>query len=106
MLRERFLHHFESHAMSTVVTAEFDSPLGPLLAAATDQGVCTLHFTDCDRASPTSTAFSGPKGRHPFLDQLGDELTNYFTGRLTEFRTPLVMDGTEFQRKVWTELRR
>ena len=35
------------------------------------------------------------------LNRLAAELADYFAGRLTEFRTPLVMDGTDWQRKVW-----
>src|SRR5438270_3895416 len=90
---------------AAIVTAEFDSPLGPLLAAATDAGVCKLEFTDCDRALPP-TAAARTTGRHPYLDQLEAELADYFAGRLSEFRTPLDLMGTEFQRKVWAELRR
>jgi AraC family transcriptional regulator, regulatory protein of adaptative response / methylated-DNA-[protein]-cysteine methyltransferase len=89
---------------SAIATAELDSPVGPLLAGATDEGVCQLEFTDCDRATiPTA---NGVQGRHPHLDQLAAELADYFAGRLTEFRTPLVVTGTDFQRKVWAELRR
>jgi O-6-methylguanine DNA methyltransferase len=85
------------------VTTEIASPVGPLLAGANDDGVCMLEFSDRDRASQTVAAANGASG---FLDQLAGELADYFAGRLTEFRTPLAVEGTEWQRKVWAELRR
>jgi AraC family transcriptional regulator, regulatory protein of adaptative response / methylated-DNA-[protein]-cysteine methyltransferase len=90
-----------------LVTAEIASPVGPLRAGANDDGVCMLEFSDCDRASQTM-ATNGVKknGAGRFLDQLTGELADYFAGRLTEFRVPLAIDGTEWQRKVWAELRR
>ena len=92
---------------AVVVTTEIASPVGPLFAGANDDGVCMLEFSDCDQASQTTaTAIGAKNGASGFLDQLAAELADYFAGRLTEFRTPLAVDGTEWQRKVWAELRR
>ena len=92
---------------AALVTTEIASPVGPLLAGANDDGVCMLEFGDCDRASQTAASANGAKtGAGGFLNQLAGELADYFAGRLTEFRTPLAVDGTEWQRKVWAELRR
>lgn len=93
---------------AALVTKEIGSPVGPLLAGANDDGVCMLEFSDCDRASQTTASTNGAakNGAGGFLDQLAAELADYFAGRLTEFRTPLAVDGTEWQRKVWGELRR
>lgn len=35
-----------------------------------------------------------------------DQLNKYFSGNLTEFDLPLSMKGTDFQRRVWQELRK
>jgi len=92
---------------AALVTTEIASPVGPLLAGANDDGVCMLEFSDCDRASQAAGSVNGAtNGAGKFLDQLAGELADYFAGRLTEFRTPLAVDGTEWQRKVWGELRR
>src|SRR5437899_3276493 len=92
---------------AALVTTEIASPVGPLLAGANDDGVCMLEFGDCDRASQTAATNGVTKnGAHGFLEQLAAELADYFAGRLTEFRTPLAVDGTEWQRQVWAELRR
>ena len=78
-----------------VVTAMLDSPLGRLLAAATDSGICLLEYTDRrmhDRNLATMRrrfAASVVPGRHEWLQRLNDELAAYFDGRLTEFTIPV-----------------
>lgn len=42
----------------------------------------------------------------PLLDAAEQQLTEYFAGERREFDLPLASDGTEFQRKVWSEVRR
>ncbi|MFW5981216.1 MAG: methylated-DNA--[protein]-cysteine S-methyltransferase [bacterium] len=32
------------------------------------------------------------------------ELNEYFTGKLKKFEVPIILKGTEFQKKVWTEI--
>jgi O-6-methylguanine DNA methyltransferase len=84
----------------STVTAVIESPLGPLVAAATDAGVCRLEF---DGVAPRETL---SLGRHPHLDRLRDELADYFAGALSRFTVPLVIRGTAFQEKVWRALLR
>jgi AraC family transcriptional regulator of adaptative response/methylated-DNA-[protein]-cysteine methyltransferase len=45
------------------------------------------------------------QGSHPHLDLLKCELADYFAGRTTSFRVPLVYPGSSFQRRVWAGLR-
>lgn len=40
------------------------------------------------------------------LDQAEQQLGEYFAGDRTDFDLPLANDGSEFQKKVWAELRR
>ena len=46
----------------------------------------------------------GPDDR--VLEAAEDQLAEYFAGDRREFDLPLASDGTEFQRKVWSEVRR
>ncbi len=87
------------------------TPLGPLLAAACDEGLCFLDFVD-RRALATQVrtlrrrvAGSIVPGEHRHLTRVRDELERYFAGTLREFRVPLFAPGTEFQQRVWTQLR-
>jgi AraC family transcriptional regulator of adaptative response/methylated-DNA-[protein]-cysteine methyltransferase len=88
-----------------------DTPLGPMLAVAGDDGLCLLEFVD-RRALETELAFLRGRlgaaivpGPSPVLDHVADELAAYFEGRLQEFTVPLALHATPFQRRVWTALR-
>ncbi len=95
-----------------VVTAELTTPLGPMLAGATDDGICLLEFTD-RRMLPTQRAIVARRfratlvgGHHRLLDRLQRQLDAYFAGTLQEFTVPVVAPGGPLDERVWTELRR
>jgi AraC family transcriptional regulator, regulatory protein of adaptative response / methylated-DNA-[protein]-cysteine methyltransferase len=86
------------------------SPLGPLVAGATDQGICLLEFTDRrmleTQFKTLRKLFQMPvvPGTNKHLQRLQVELAEYFAGQRREFTVPLVFPGTTFQRQVWSEL--
>src|SRR5262249_24759088 len=97
---------------ASITTAMIESPVGPLLAGATDEVVCLLEFTD-RRALETQLAEVRRRfgaavvpGRHGLLDRLRGELDQYFAGKLRRFTVPLIYPGSEFQRAVWSALLR
>ncbi len=87
-----------------------ETPLGPMVAAAVDQGLCLLEFSDRGRLqTQLKTVARRLKlglvpGDHPHLEQLREELTTYFAGELRSFTVPLFTPGTPFQEAVWAEL--
>jgi O-6-methylguanine DNA methyltransferase len=96
---------------SAVVITMLRSPLGTLLAGATDEGVCLLEFADRPML-PTQLEVLERRlqrplvaGRHPLLDRLEAQLDDYFVGRRETFDLPLVAPGTPFQERVWARLR-
>jgi AraC family transcriptional regulator of adaptative response/methylated-DNA-[protein]-cysteine methyltransferase len=87
------------------------TPLGPMIAGATDSGLCLLEFSDrrmlevqLERISRLFPYAVAP-GRNAVLEQTEEELRRYFDGDLRAFGVPLALDGTEFQRAVWEILR-
>lgn len=86
------------------------SPLGPLIAGATSDGLCLLEFTDRRmieaQFQTVKSRFGQPlvPGTNDHLVHLREELMRYFAGKLRTFTVPLVYPGTEFQRRVWTQL--
>ncbi len=87
------------------------TPLGPMLAAATEQALYLLEFAD-RRMLETQIATLRRRlsctvvpGDNPVLDETGRQLAAYFTGDLRQFTVPIQYPGTEFQRKVWEVLR-
>lgn len=101
-----------SRSLRCLQTMRLESPLGPLVAAATEDGVCLLDFADrrgleretkilCNRLDAVVVP-----GRNEHLDRLTRQLDEFFEGSRTIFDLPLVMCGTPFQEQVWNELRR
>ena len=95
-----------------VTLAWVESPLGPLVAGATDDGVCLLEFTDRRMLEAQLESVrrhfgaAAVPGTHPLLDRLREELAAYFAGTLRRFTVPLVYPGSEFQTRVWEALLR
>ena len=94
-----------------IKTTTIESPIGPLVAGATANGVCLLEFADrraFDRQVATlrrRLRAAVVPGTNAHLSKLATELEEYFAGRLTRFTVSLVAPGTPFQERVWTELR-
>jgi AraC family transcriptional regulator of adaptative response/methylated-DNA-[protein]-cysteine methyltransferase len=86
------------------------SPLGPLVAGATAEGVCLLEFTDRRMLGAEFAAlrklFDAPvvPGSNEHLETLQGELAKYFARSLRAFSVPLVYPGTAFQQRVWEQL--
>jgi AraC family transcriptional regulator of adaptative response/methylated-DNA-[protein]-cysteine methyltransferase len=86
------------------------SPLGPLVAGATADGICLLEFSDRRMLEAQFTAlrrlFDAPlsPGSNEHLEALQRELAAYFAGDLRSFSVPLDYSGTPFQRQVWDQL--
>lgn len=92
--------------------ALLDTPLGPMLAAASNASICQLEFADrrgLERSyDEMRRRFALPviPGDNVVLEQLRQELREYFTGSRREFTVPLTLRGTDFQQRVWRELQR
>ena len=91
---------------ATIRFAVVDSPLGPLLIAATDRGICRLTFDEDEGAL---------RRRFPHATILADDgaMAELVSGVLQAVATPSAMPelpldvaGTAFQQAVWAELRK
>lgn len=89
---------------------KIETPLGEMIAGATDEGICLLEFSD-RRMLPTEykdlirllkTTVEDGENRH--FKSLRKQLKEYFDGKRKVFDLPLVTPGTEFQKSVWKEL--
>ena len=93
-----------------IKVAKLETPLGIMVAGATDEGVCLLEFTD-RRMLPTEyrdltrrLKTTLEEGENIHLKTLRKQLKEYFEGKRKEFTIPLVMPGSAFQQAVWKEL--
>jgi AraC family transcriptional regulator of adaptative response/methylated-DNA-[protein]-cysteine methyltransferase len=100
----------QSRNRGSVSVTWLPSPLGPLVAGATDEGVCLLEFTGRRmleaQFQTVRKLFRLPviPGINAHLERLQDELAAYFSGGLRSFSVPLVYPGTPFQQRVWQQL--
>ena len=76
--------------------AVMDSPMGPVTVASTGKGIASIHFGN----SVPSGGLTDPSANHQTVEQL----TEYFEGKRTQFDLPLDVEGTPFQKAVWSEL--
>ena len=92
---------------SIIYIDRFSTKLGPMFAAATDQGLCLLEYTD--RKSLESEIKDISKrlnavivpGINEHIELAKRQLGEYFDGRRREFSVSIDAPGTEFQKDVW-----
>ena len=80
-----------------MTTRWMDTPLGGLRLHS-QAGLLTAIDFD---AEP-----QGQRVEDSVLEEAERQLSEYFDGKRTEFDLPLASEGSEFQKKVWAELRR
>lgn len=90
--------------LTDIAHATLDSPIGPLLIAATPEGVREVRFLE----GASSVTAAGPRDglAAEMAARTVRELREYFAGDRRAFEVPCAFDGTEFQRAVWQALRK
>lgn len=115
-LRDAFTHLFgeppsKAEMTKAMVAKWMTTPLGPMLAVVNDDGLCLLEFVD-RRAIEKQVKVLRRRfgshvvpGEHRMLERTQRELEKYFAGASRELNVPLAAPGTDFQMRVWDELR-
>lgn len=100
-----------SRTLRLVTIHRIVTALGPMIAGATEDGVCLLEFADrrmietqLGRIQRAMKARILP-GTSPHITQLERELREYLAGTRQTFTVSLVTAGTPFQERVWAALR-
>jgi AraC family transcriptional regulator of adaptative response/methylated-DNA-[protein]-cysteine methyltransferase len=84
------------------------SPLGSVLVAASDKGVCAVSLRESDAGTeehlrarfPNAEITRDDVGLRPALDTVQERIA----GRSLDRALPLDLRGTDFQREVWNQL--
>ena len=85
-----------------------ESPLGRMLVAATDRGICSIQFAETD-----DELLEGLRHEFPFAARRADDaglkryvapLLRHLRGQKFDAALPLDIRATAFQRRVWTYL--
>jgi AraC family transcriptional regulator of adaptative response/methylated-DNA-[protein]-cysteine methyltransferase len=97
-------------AKNFILTIEIATPLGPMIAGATAAGICILEFGNRIRLEQEIKTLKNLlhaemiPDRNEHLDQLENELHQYFEGKLKIFTVKLHTPGNEFAQIVWKSL--
>jgi AraC family transcriptional regulator, regulatory protein of adaptative response / methylated-DNA-[protein]-cysteine methyltransferase len=89
-----------------------DTQLGPMIAIADEEVLYLLEFVDRRGLQHNVEHFMQKTnsaitlGRTQPISLIESELSQYFDGKLKEFRTPLLLLGSPFQKRVWEELKK
>ena len=95
---------------SRIIFRDLASPVGDMIAGATEHGVCFLEWHSrggVDRIlERVQKRYRMPlvAGDSEHLTALQRELGAYFTGTLRQFTVSIDVTGTEFERAVWAQL--
>ncbi len=92
--------------------AWIDTKLGPMLSIADDNGLYLLEFVDrrglereVERLRKKLQAAIIPGETH-IIKKIKKELMDYFNGKKCQFKTPLILIGSLFQKSVWGTLQK
>jgi methylated-DNA-[protein]-cysteine S-methyltransferase len=79
-------------------TLNYRSPIGTIRITLSDRGISSLVFTDKESRKRSEPGL--------FSAEYIRQLDAYFNGQLKQFKIPPDLQGSEFQLKVWDELRK
>ena len=89
--------------MNQIYYSRFESPIGPLLLAGSRNGLQLVSFAAGNRTS--SRVDPEWQLDNSVFVEVVDQLQSYFAGERKNFDLALVLEGTDFQKRVWTALR-
>jgi len=87
--------------MSRIYYATMDSPVGTLRLVGQELGLRMVWFVRGRKEEKPDAEW---KEDAAFFADVMRQLKSYFAGELREFEIPLLMEGTEFQKRVWKAL--
>ena len=100
----------DSEQQQVLKSAWIDTPLGTMVVIGDEIGLYLLEFTnrhgleqEIQRLTTATQASIIPGITDP-IQQIEDELHRYFSGELEQFKTPIHLHGTPFQKQVWETL--
>ncbi len=101
----------EARGSSAVRLNRIPTPLGPMVAGATEEALVLLEFADRRmletqlRRLRDRTAAVFVPGTNSVIREVTEQLERYFCGELRAFSVPVSVPGSEFQCRVWDRLR-
>lgn len=98
------------HFNNSIFSTDIKTPIGDMVACATDQGICLLEFKERSNVEKQIKGVSSYlnkeiiQGHNSYLLKLQEQLDQYFSKNIKKFNLPIEMTGTDFQKSVWNAL--
>jgi AraC family transcriptional regulator of adaptative response/methylated-DNA-[protein]-cysteine methyltransferase len=93
-----------------IITKTIKTPIGEMLAGVYENKICLLEFAFPERLLHQLKKLKLLlvceilSGENSLFEDLETQLAEYFEGKRKEFCLPIFLAGSEFQKKVWSEL--
>ena len=100
----------KSKNRNVINVLRFSSPIGSLIACASEKGICFLGFIGQKRIEKQFAEIQKHfnaiilPGKNIHLNKVQKEINEYFEGNRKNFSVSLDMVGTDFRKQVWQEL--
>jgi len=97
----------KSFSKNILTFERFSTPIGPMMAIASGNGICLLEFTDRRKLETELKQIRNYyksnilPGKNKLIDKLKIQLDEYFSGKRINFTIPLETPGSDFQKHVW-----
>lgn len=84
---------------------KMDSPIGELYIVASDEAITHIFFAKEEFIHfKQKTSHIELRNNHILLNEACKQLNEYFARERKQFRLPILLEGTDFQKKVWKVL--
>ena len=109
-LTEENLPFVPLRGIGGILLKHIETPIGTMVACATDKGICVLEFSDSKMLEAELKNIAQREkttvvqGESPYFALLEEELSEYFAGKRRVFSVSLSPFGTDFQQRVWQVL--
>ncbi|MCQ2257374.1 MAG: methylated-DNA--[protein]-cysteine S-methyltransferase [Bacteroidaceae bacterium] len=97
--------------LNSITTYTYHSPCGDILLGSHNSSLCLCDWkyrktrSTIDKRIQHALKAEYCEGITPVIESASHQLDRYFSGEICRFDVPLLFVGTEFQQRVWTELR-
>lgn len=101
----------EDQNQAIIMISQLDTPLGIMVAGATEDGLCLLEFNDRPELKAELEDIKRllnaqvVEGKNSHILKTEQELKEYFEGKRKHFDVSLITPGTDFQMEVWNNLK-
>ena len=98
--------------MDSIQTAFYTTPFGELILGSMDHKLCLCDWrfrkmrSSIDERIQSGLRAVYVEGGSDIIEEARVQLSQYFRGERKQFDLPLLLVGSEFQKRVWKELQR